>query len=187
MAKVTPIDEAIDLDSSKYIVSRTDTRGNITYGNEYFIEISGYAKAELIGSPHNIIRHPDMPKALFKMMWDRIKQGHNIMAVVKNLAKDGRYYWVITDFESKNDPKTGEILGYTAYRKVAPDKVIEKIEPIYQKLLEIEKTKSVDAAEMYLQGYLDEIGKTYDEFVDDLVENKGMFRVFFKIMKKVFS
>lgn len=187
MKKITPIDEKIELDPSKYIVSRTDTKGVITYGNDYFVEISGYTKAELIGAPHNIIRHPDMPKVLFKMMWERIKQGHNIMAVVKNMAKDGRYYWVITDFESKNDPKSGEIVGYTAYRKAAPVQVIEKIEPIYNKLLEIEKTKSVEAAEMYLQGYLDELGMSYDAFVNDLVENKGIFKMFFKLMKKLFS
>ena len=68
------------------------TYDTFTYGNDYFVEISGYSEAELIGKPHNIIRHPDMPRVVFKMMWERIKRGENIMALVKNLAKDKKSY-----------------------------------------------------------------------------------------------
>jgi PAS domain S-box-containing protein len=91
MQKPTPIDEEIKLDPKKYIISSTDAKGLITDVNDYFVEISGYSKDELIGKPHNIIRHPDMPKVVFKLMWEQLKSGHDILALVKNLAKDGRY------------------------------------------------------------------------------------------------
>ena len=183
----TPLDKEKVLNPKKYIVSKTDPKGIIEYGNDYFVEISGYSEAELIGKPHNIIRHPDMPKVVFKMMWDRIKKAQNIMAVVKNLAKDGSYYWVVTEFEAKVDPISNDIISYTAFRKAAPRKAVETMMPIYQKLLEIEKEGGMEASEKYLRGFLEEKGVTYDQFIDNLVGNKGLFKIFFTAMKKLFS
>ncbi len=187
MTRPTPVDQEIVLDPKRYIVSKTDTKGIIEYGNDYFVEISGYSDIELVGKPHSIIRHPDMPKIVFKMMWDRIKQGKNIMAIVKNMAKDGRYYWVVTEFEAKRDPITNEIISYTAFRKAAPRKAIEAITPIYKKLIEIEERGGMEASEKYLRGYFEEKGVTYDEMIDELVGNKGIFKMFFTMMKKLFS
>ena len=98
MHRPTPKDEEIELDPKRYLVSETDEKGIITYVNDYFIEVSGYSKEELIGQPHSILRHPDMPKVIFKLLWETIQTGHNINAVIKNLAKDGRYYWIFTEF-----------------------------------------------------------------------------------------
>ena len=182
-----PIDNEIELNPKRYIVSKTDPKGIIEYGNDYFVEISGYTEAELIGQPHSIIRHPDMPKIVFKMMWDRINKGQNIIAVVKNLAKDGSYYWVITEFEPKLDPITNEIISHTAFRKAAPRKAIETMEPIYAKLIEMEKEGGMEASEKYLYGFLEEKNMTYDEFINNIVGNKGIFKVFFTMMKKLFS
>ena len=187
MKRPQPLDKEKMLDPKKYIVSKTDTKGVITYGNDYFIEISGYSQEELIGRPHNIIRHPDMPRIVFKLMWDRIKEGRNIVAVVKNLAKDGSFYWVVTDFEAKMDTLTNKPISYTAFRKAAPRKAIEAIEPIYAKLLEIEAKGGMEASEEYLKGYLEAKGATYDEFIDELVGNKGLFKAFFVMMKKLFG
>jgi PAS domain S-box-containing protein len=187
MAKPTPKDNEIQLSTKRYIVSKTDPKGIIEYGNDYFVEISGYTEAELIGKPHSIVRHPDMPKVVFKMMWDRINRAKNIMAVVKNMAKDGSYYWVITEFEPRVDPISNDIISHTAFRKAAPKKAVEVMEPIYQKLLEIEKDGGVEASEKYLRGFLEEKRTTYDEFVDELVGNTGLFKIFFKTMKKMFS
>ncbi|MDH4944623.1 PAS domain-containing protein [Sulfurimonas sp. C5] len=187
MARPTPIDKEKILDPKKYIVSKTDAKGIIEYGNDYFVEISGYSESELIGKPHNIIRHPDMPKVVFKMMWDRINRAQNIMAVVKNMAKDGSYYWVVTEFEPKVDPITNEIISHTAFRKAAPKKAVEVMEPIYQKLIEIEKEGGMEASEKYLRGFLEEKNLTYDQFIDNLVGNKGLFKIFFSAMKKLFS
>jgi len=187
MLRPEPIDEAIVLDSKRYIVSKTDSRGVIEYGNDYFVEISGYKESELIGQPHSMIRHPDMPKIIFKLMWDRIKSGESIFAVVKNLAKDGRHYWVITEFESKVDPLTNKISKYTAFRKAAPQSVVDAITPLYTKLIEIESQSGIEGSEKYLIGYLEDQGKNYDEFIDELIGNKGLFAFFFKAMKKLFG
>jgi len=187
MKRPEPIFNEIQLDPKRYIVSKTDPKGIIEYGNDYFVEISGYTEPELIGQPHSLIRHPDMPKVVFKMMWDRINKAQNIMAIVKNLAKDGSYYWVITEFEPKVDPITNEIISHTAFRKAAPKNAVEAIEPIYAKLLEIETLGGMEASEKYLRGFFEEKGVTYDEFINNLVGNKGIFKIFFTMMKKLFS
>jgi len=158
MKKPTPKDEEIVLDPKRYIVSETDEKGRITFANDYFQEVSGYTQEELIGQPHNIVRHPDMPKVVFKLLWETIKQGKNINAVVKNLAKDGRYYWIFTEFEIRKDTDTGEIIGYHASRKKISRHVIEIIADLYAKLLEIEKNDGVDASEKYLISFLKEKG-----------------------------
>jgi len=182
-----PIYHEIKLDPKRYIVSKTDPKGIIEYGNDYFVEISGYSETELIGQPHSVIRHSDMPKTVFKLMWDRINKGQNIMAIVKNMAKDGSFYWVVTEFEPKIDPITNEIISHTAFRKAAPKEAVKTIEPIYAKLLEIEGTGGMEASEKYLRGFLEEQDITYDEYINNLVGNKGIFKIFFTMMKKLFS
>ena len=162
MQKPTPIDEEIVLDPNRYIVSETDEKGKITYCNDYFIEVSGYTKEELIGKPHSIVRHPDMPKVVFKLLWETISQGKNINAVVKNLAKDGRYYWIFTEFESRRDTDTGEIIGYHAARKSISKHVIEIISALYATLSDIEKNEGVDASQEYLISFLKEKGNDID-------------------------
>ncbi len=186
MEQPHPTDHEIILDPKRYIVSKTDSKGIIEYGNDYFVHISGYSENELIGKPHNIIRHPDMPRIAFKMMWDRILQGDNFIAIVKNLAKDGSYYWVVTEFESKRDPLSNEIISFTAFRKAAPRKAIETITPIYAKLIEIERQGGIAASEKFFRGYLEDHGTTYDAFIDKTVGNSGVFKVFFTLMKKLF-
>ncbi|MCD4757001.1 MAG: PAS domain-containing protein [Arcobacteraceae bacterium] len=153
------LDEEIQLDPKRYIVSETDAKGRITFCNDYFIEICGYSKEELLGQPHNIIRHPDMPKIVFKLLWQTISTGKNINAVVKNLAKDGRYYWIFTEFESRRDTDTHEIIGYTASRKSISKHVIEVISELYKELLKIEQEEGIDASEKYLINFLKEKGE----------------------------
>jgi PAS domain S-box-containing protein len=187
MSKAIPVDEQIKLDKHKYIMSRTDTKGIIEYGNDYFFEICGYTPKELIGQPHNMIRHPDMPQVIFKVMWDRLKQGRNIFAVVKNLAKDGRYYWVTTKFEIKKHPVDNTIVGYMAYRQAASPKAIEQMQKLYDELLEIERSGGMEASEKFLVGYLESQHKSYDEFIDEVIGNKGAFKLFFSAMIKIFG
>ncbi len=158
MIKPIPIDIEIELDPKRYIVSETDAKGKITYCNDYFTEVSGYSQEELIGKPHSIIRHPDMPKVIFKLLWETISSGKNINALVKNLAKDGRYYWIFTEFEIRKNTDTGEIIGYHAARKSISKHVIQVIAKLYSELLEIEKKDSVDSAQVYLVNFLKEKG-----------------------------
>lgn len=186
ITKPTPTGKQIKLDPRKYIVSKTDSRGIITYGNEYFTKISGYKESELIGSPHNILRHPDMPKAIFHLMWKYLKNGRNIMAVVKNLSKNGDHYWVVTDFNIKRDHE-GNVRYYLAFRQAAPKQVISEIEILYKKLLEIEKVHNMDASIAYLEGYLEEKRMNYDQFIEELAKPKGIAGVLFAKMKKIFT
>lgn len=162
MIKPTPINEEIKLDPKRYIVSETDEKGKITFCNDYFMEVSGYTKEELIGKPHNIVRHPDMPRVVFKLLWETISQGKNINAVVKNLAKDGRYYWIFTEFEIRKDTDSGKIIGYHASRKSISKHVIEIIADLYAKLLEIEENEDVEASQKYLVNFLKEKGDDID-------------------------
>lgn len=185
--KPIPINEEIKLDPKKMIVSKTDPNGIITYVNDVFVSVVGYTEKELIGEPHNIIRHPDMPRIAFKLMWDRINKGENFKAVVKNLAKDGRYYWVVTDFEPLYDPKTGKIVQHTAYRLPASRKAIETMEPIYKKLCEIEKTAGMEGSLAYLNGFLEANNTTYDEFVKTHFESSGAGSWFMNMLKKLFK
>ena len=160
--KPTPVDEEIILDAKRYIVSETDAKGKLTYCNDYFIEVAGYTKEELLNHSHNIIRHPDMPKVVFKLLWETIAQGKNINAVVKNMAKDGRYYWVFTEFESIKDEKSGEIIGYKAHRKNVSKHIIEIISALYADLLKIERAEGVEASEKHLEEFMHRGGKEID-------------------------
>ncbi len=184
--RVTPKNEEIKLNPLKYILSTTDLKGNILSVNDYFIEVCKYTRDELIGSPHNIVRHPDMPKAIFHLMWDHIKNGKNITAVVKNLAKDGRYYWVITDFEIRKD-QNGNINRYMAFRQAAPKKIVRSIEPLYQKLLEIEKGDDMKTSLEYLYGFLEKEKKDYNAFIKKLEQRSALSAFLIEKAKKLFK
>jgi aerotaxis receptor len=110
------------------ITSRTDLKGNITYANEIFCEISGYSLEELLGKPHNIVRHPDMPKSVYKELWDTLKSGNQWIGVVKNLRKDKGHYWVKAIVSGVY--KDGELVEYKSLR--TPIEYDEKLE--HQKL-----------------------------------------------------
>lgn len=181
LERPTPIDKEVTWDKTQTIMSKTDPKGIIEYANDIFIEVSGYEEFELIGQPHNVIRHPDMPKIIFKTLWDRIQKGENMHAIVKNLCKSGRYYWVITDFKVKFTSE-GEIDSYVGTRKAAPKELIEVVQPLYSKLLHIEKASGLEASEKYFKGFLEDKGKSYDAFLDQIMtlgEKKSFFRSFF--------
>ncbi len=136
MSKIEPIDEEYVFEG-RAIVSETDTKGVITYANRKFCEISGYSKEELVGQPHNIIRHPDMPKKAFEAMWNTIKQGNIWTGLVKNLRKDGRYYWVETTITPVTD-ENGLIVKYAAARKPVSRASIDEAEKQYKVMKENE-------------------------------------------------
>ncbi len=159
MEKVIPKNGEIELEKNRYLVSETDAKGVITYCNDYFTKISGYSREELIGHQHNIIRHPDMPRVIFRLLWQRIQSGKNINAVVKNLAKDGNYYWIFTEFKTRIDLDDNSVIGYTAHRKNISHDAVDVIASLYSKLKEIEEESSMDDAEKYLNEFLKEQGK----------------------------
>ena len=134
--KVTPVDEEY-MYVGDVIISQTDLEGNITYANRMFCDTSGYRASELTGQPHNLIRHPDMPRETFEKMWETIKSGQAWNGIIKNLRKDGLYYWVDTEILPLTDDDDN-VTGYIAARKPASRKNIEEAKGTYAKMLEIE-------------------------------------------------
>jgi len=163
-----PKNEEIVLNPYKTIMSKTDRKGIIEYANDYFMEVSGYKEWELMGQPHNILRHPDMPKLVFKLLWDKLAKAEPIYAIVKNLAKDGSYYWVIADFKTKID-NNGNITHY-ARRKAIPNDAKHTIEKLYKNILEIEKTAGLEASQAYFEAFLEDQGVTYNELIHSLMQ-----------------
>ncbi len=136
MYRPEPVNEEFVFDGGK-IVSETDLKGVITYANRQFCTMSGYSYEELLQQSHNIIRHPDMPKVAFEQMWAHLKAGKEWQGYVKNLRKDGRYYWVDTHISPIYDDNK-RIKGYIAARGAPERKNIEQASEQYNKLLAAE-------------------------------------------------
>jgi PAS domain S-box-containing protein len=151
-----------------FIVSMTDTKGIITYCNRIFIEFSGYSETELLGSQHNIIRHPDMPRAVFKLLWDKIQNREECFAYVKNMSKDGGFYWVFTNVTPVFDP-AGNITGYFSVRRKPKQSGVQTASAVYAAMLEAEKkagaANAIAASTKVLVDILNEKGLSYDELV----------------------
>jgi len=157
------------LGDEEMIVSKTDLKGRITYANDVFLRMAKYPAHELIGAPHSIIRHPDMPRCVFKLLWDTIEAKQEIFAYVVNLAGDGSHYWVFAHVTPTFEDR-GNIIGYHSNRRKPERASIEKIKPIY-KLLREEEARHANAKEglrasmNLMVDYLKQQGLAYDEFV----------------------
>ncbi len=154
----------------EFIVSRTDIRGKIVYANDTFLQVAGYTEDELLGRPHSIIRHVDMPRCVFKLLWDTIQQGKEILAYVKNECKNGDYYWVLAYVTADLDPRTSVINGYFSVRRVPNRSAVDQIESLYAQLREVEsqhasKVKGIEASTKVLTDLLTARGVTYAELV----------------------
>lgn len=157
--------DALTFDENLFIVSKTDLKGRITYANDLFIEISGYQEKELIGKPHNILRHPDMPKAIFKLLWERAQAGKEMFAYVKNRTKHNHYYWVHAYITPITDTKTNTIIGYHSVRRSPSQKGLSVIEPLYDKMLKAEQHNGVQASLSLLENTLSHLKVSYDAFI----------------------
>ena len=156
-----------ELGANDFIISKTDTKGNIIYCNEIFAKMSGFPAADLIGANHNLIRHPDMPAVAFKLAWDLIRDKKEFFGFVKNLSKDGSYYWVLAYITADLDDN-GRIISYTSVRRKPPRSAINQIVPIYQTLLNAERSGGVKASQKILEDLLEENKVSYSEFVINL-------------------
>lgn len=151
------------------IVSKTDLKGHITYVNETFMTVASYTEEELLGQPHSIIRHPDMPRCVFKLLWDTIESGKEIFAYVKNMAKNGDYYWVFAHVTPTFDA-AGRITGYHSNRRVPERHQVQLFSDVYAKLLQEERRHAdwragMNAATVMLTGILSERGVDYERFI----------------------
>jgi len=155
-----------------FIVSKTDLKGRITYCNEIFIKFAGLSEKELLGKPHNIIRNSDMPKVIFKLLWERIQNKKEIFAYVKNRSADGGYYWVYANVTASIDTN-GTIIGYYSVRRKPNDSALSIIENLYRELLNRERSGGVEASLNYLNQLLESKGVSYDEFINS-IQNGGV-------------
>ncbi|WP_120497906.1 PAS domain-containing protein [Kiloniella sp. EL199] len=159
------------------IVSKTDLKGRITYVNQIFLEIADYKEQDVLGQPHNLIRHPDMPRSIFKLLWDTLQNQQEIFAYVKNRAKDGDHYWVIAHVTPSKNAQ-GKIIGYHSNRRVPDRKTLdETIIPLYRSLLEIEQSSDrktgLDNSYNKLTTILHDHGLAYDEFIANVMRKAG--------------
>ncbi|MBL8830967.1 MAG: PAS domain-containing protein [Rhodospirillales bacterium] len=151
------------------IVSKTDTKGRITYGNEVFLKISGYPENEIVGAPHSILRHPHMPRCVFRLLWNRIEAGDEIFAYVMNMASGGDHYWVFAHV-TPTFGEDGKIVGYHSNRRKPSQAQIQTISALYKTLLDIEERNPDRKAGMeqsyeHLNALLKSKGVGYDEFI----------------------
>jgi len=165
MERPTPTDVEREVSSIDMIVSKGDAEGNITYTNPIFMKISGYTQGELLDKPHSILRHPDMPKVIFKYLWDNIKEGKEVVAYVKNLCKDGSYYWVLAQVRMAKNPD-GSFRNYVSTRRAVTDGAKVTIGALYADLLKIEQEEGVEASEKALGDFLAQNGQSFDTFND---------------------
>ena len=147
-----------------FIISKTDIKGKITYCNEIFMDMSMMSEKELLGKPHSIVRHPDMPKAVFKLLWEKVQDKKEIFAYVKNLSADGSFYWVLANVTPSFDVNRN-IIGYFSVRRKPREEALGIIKPLYEELLRVEKNDGLDASIKHLTLKLKERGVTYDEFI----------------------
>ena len=155
------------------IVSKTNLKGHLTYTNHTFLDIAGYTEAEVIGKPHNVIRHPDMPRCVFKLLWDKLQAGSEIFAYVVNETKSGDYYWVIAHV-TPSYGSNGEMVGYHSTRRVPnPQTIQQVIIPLYKDLKAIEdgfgnRKDGLAASSQKLLDVLSEKELEYEEFIAQL-------------------
>ncbi|MEH6476034.1 MAG: PAS domain S-box protein [Sneathiella sp.] len=160
-------------DPQDLIVSKTNLKGLITYANHTFLKIADYTEAEVIGRPHNLIRHPNMPRGIFELLWNKLQKGREIFAYVVNTTKSGDHYWVLAHVTPSFDGN--EVVGFHSTRRIPDQSIIKNvIEPLYDNLNTIEgkhqnKRESIQASSKYLEDLLASKGVSYDEFVCNLV------------------
>ena len=165
---ITPTSREVALGDDDVIISKTDLKGRITYANRTFMRISGYSEPQLHGVQHNIVRHPDMPRGAFRLLWNTLQQGNEFFAFVKNLTADGAYYWVFANVTLDYD-LGGRPLGYFSVRRKPSLQAIREIETVYRGMLEVERgagtANAPDASVAHLQEILGQRGVSYDEFI----------------------
>lgn len=166
---ITPTTVERFFPEEEIIVSKTDLKGHITYANETFLKIAGYTEEEVLGKAHSIIRHPDMPRCVFKLLWDTIEDRREIFAYVKNMAKSGDYYWVFAHV-TPTFGASDQIIGYHSSRRVPDRSQVELFTQVYRQLLEEEHRHTdwrigMEAATRMLLDMIAAKKMDYEEFI----------------------
>ena len=169
---IRPTDREIFFDADDVIVSKTDLKGIITYANDVFLGIAGYREAEVLGQPHNLIRHPDMPRAVFALLWQEVQAGREIFAYVKNMAKSGDYYWVLAHVTPSRD-LSGKVVGYHSNRRTPERRAVAAVAPLYDTIRKLEQAQAspkdgLAAGIGAIEQHLSSLGVSYGEFIFSL-------------------
>lgn len=150
------------------IITKTDPQGRITYANRTFMRIVGAPESALLGHPHNIIRHPDMPRGAFRLMWKTLAGGNEFFAAVKNCTASGGFYWVFANITPDYDA-SGKLQGYFSVRRHLRQEARAAIEPVYARMRAIEqeagKQAGPDKSVEWLASELAKQGVSYERFV----------------------
>ncbi len=158
------------------IVSKTDRRGVITYANDVFLRVSGYELDEVLGRPHNLIRHPEMPRAVFALLWQTLAEGRELFAYINNLASDGGHYWVLAHVTPSYDAD-GTVIGYHSNRRRPSPAAVARVVPLYRRLLEEERRHpsaraAAEASSRLLAELVAAEGGTYEDFVWSIINRE---------------
>ena len=166
--RVQPTTVELKMREDDFIVSKTDPKGRITYANRIFIEFSGYSERELLKAPHNIIRHPDMPRGVFKYLWTTLEAGKECFAYVKNMSRQGAYYWVFANVTPSYNLR-GELDGYMSVRRRPSVEAVKLCGDLYRVMLEAEQQAgprdAVSASLALLNNHLAQRGLSYEQFI----------------------
>lgn len=166
--KITPTQHEVELGQGEIIVSKTDLTGRVTYVNRAFMRIANFSEGEVLGQQHNMVRHPDMPRGAFKLLWDTLKQEREFFGYVKNLTSDGHFYWVFANVTPDRDAN-GKHIGYFSVRRRPEKRAVATLQSIYQEMNAVEARAGAASAPSasvdFLQAKLKSLGTTYDKFI----------------------
>lgn len=166
-----PVDREISVNPSTNLLCKINAEAIIEYVNHAFSEISGYEEFEIIGESMDVLRHPDMPDVIYEILTERLEKKEPIQLLNKMLAKDGRYFWLLSNFETKVDDKE-KIIAHFSHSVAAPSYTVHKINSLYKILSKIEsRTGGTEVSKRYLIGFLEERNLSYNEFIEDLSIN----------------
>lgn len=156
------------LGPEELIITKTDPTGHITYANRVFMRIAGYGEEQLIGQPHNLIRHPDMPRGVYRMMWKTLQSGQEFFGIVKNYTSNGDFYWVFANI-TPDYGLDGSLQGYFSVRRQAARSAIGLVQPVYAEMCRIEaqhgKSEAPDVSMNWLLEQMRQQGTDYESFV----------------------
>ncbi|MES9833996.1 MAG: PAS domain-containing protein [Candidatus Thiodiazotropha sp. DIVDIV] len=167
--RIVPTNQEVLVNEHDFIVSKTDPKGRIVYANRLFMKISGYREDELLGHQHNILRHPDMPRGLFHVLWSNIIQGRECFAFVKNLCKNGDYYWVLANITPDYDARD-QVIGYFSVRRKPSREAVDFYSGLYRQMVSAEmvagpKDAIVASSEVLNEAIQDQGFENYETFV----------------------
>lgn len=170
--KISPSGRQVRLSQDQFIVSKTDLKGHILYANRVFMRLSGFSEAALLGQPHRVIRHPDMPRGVFRLMWTTLQQEQEFFGFVKNLCSNGDHYWVLAHVVPERDAQH-RVVGYSSFRRCPPDEAIQTISALYARMCAAEQSASrndaPDAGLAVLNQHLSDHQTDYERFVFELL------------------